>query len=202
MSFPNDIRMLSPETPVRFAGWESTTWKLQQAGWEISAQQDCHLNYNLRLAIKHPVLQMYGITNTLDMDFFRRQIMTFANPYRYEGPPFEVVQMAHDLRIMVYDNLTDFQPIDATPQFIENKVTCMEDLNIFKTLTRTKEIIVAPENVDEVLNMALGFQSQKQKELRGKKRKNYRRFQRKLQDFTKDVDLNEPIEDIVAQIAI
>ena len=50
--------LIRPHT-VLWAGWETTTWRLQQAGWELISQQD-FARGRIQLAMRHSAGRVYG----------------------------------------------------------------------------------------------------------------------------------------------
>jgi len=56
----------NPIIPVRFAGFESSTGRLQSAGWQLSMDEQMEFHRagkTLRLAGKHEQARLYFITN-------------------------------------------------------------------------------------------------------------------------------------------
>ena len=193
MSFPTEPWLLSSPVKVRWAGWVSDTFALQNAGWELSAYQDpCYRA--VELAMRHPRLKMYGVSNRVDNVHMERLGRATVLP--------ELIMqyMSSDLRVQtVSDSIAKFRPVDATPQIMETEIRHIDDWGIFKTLAREKQIIVVPQSVPELLEIALKYQAPRQKELRAKRRRAYRQFQAEVDAFTEQA---EPLEDIVAQIMV
>lgn len=196
----NYHRISSPVTKVLWAGWESDTLRLQQAGWEVSAEQSIErLNY--RFAFKHPNYRIYGLTNLIKYDNFYDAYMhgQFVN----ELPPLTIQYMASRMEIRLLDNLTKFQPVDCVPNLsINEQIKSIEDFMIFRPIAKEGEIIVAPETVPELLDLIIKKQDPKQKELRELKRKQWRQFTREINEgtvvnFEQEFD---PRKNIVAQL--
>ena len=194
MSYP---RILSPNTRVYWAGWEGHTLALQQAGWEISAEQNyCNMGY--RFAFKHPVLKMYGISHPVDEFAIRSH---YQSPHLSPFPPIQLAHIASDLRVYIHDNLDCFKPIDAAPSVCMDEIRNIEDFKIFRTIAKCRDTVIEKHTVPELLELILKYQSPRQKELREKKRREYRKFQREVNALSEDF-MNEydPRNDIVAQI--
>jgi hypothetical protein len=163
----SDTRVLSRPMTVVWDGWETTTTRLQQAGWEISAEQ-CYMNMGIRLALRNQRLQMYGITSVVQFDFYRN-----ADQFMSPGasPVFHVVNMASRLHINIIDNLSSFRPIDAMPQVVKQEIRSIEDLGIFATpLVRTEEIIVEPHTVEKLMEQIKSLQAPEQAAIRARNR--------------------------------
>lgn len=154
----------------------------------------------IRIAIKHPDMRIYGISDLYNFTDFHDG---FSRPYLGNGPQINIRYMVSRMEIRVMDNLSAFNPIDATPQLnIQEKIKSIEDFMIFRPLDKAKELIVAPHEVNELMDMILKNQDPKQKEIREKKRKEWWQFTREINEGT-IVNLEERIEprnDIVAQL--
>jgi hypothetical protein len=170
----SDARVLSLPHRIHFCGWQSTLPALQQAGWELSAEQDFQ-RYGVRIAMRHKDLQMRGITNSIDYNFFAAASM---GGFDYARPlDFEIVYMASDLRIVTNDTMSLFRPIDAMPQFTTTERKSIDDFGIFATpLARTEEIIVEPETVMQLLEKIKAMQSPEQAAIRARNRSRERRL--------------------------
>jgi len=143
-------RLLSYPMKVHWAGWESDTYRLQQAGWSISANQDvCRMQ--IRLAIRHDAAQMRGLSAGVDYDYYAMNKVD----YRTMMPviPFNV--MGRDVRVTEFGDPAAwgaYQPIDAMPQFVERRVSRLDDLVHFApSLARTQQIILPEDSVPELL---------------------------------------------------
>jgi hypothetical protein len=62
--------MLSRPVRLRWAGWESNTLRLQQAGWQLSAAQDV-CRQRMRLALRHPQQGCEGISSMAEWHYMR-----------------------------------------------------------------------------------------------------------------------------------
>ena len=143
-------RVLSPPCKVFFAGWESTTTKLQQLGWSLSAEQDL-MRQRVRLALRFEPCKLYMMSESLDHNFYKAFGPGGTHGYN-RLPEFHVRNCASNFHVQVYDNLSLFRPIDATPQYIHSEIKSIEDFNLFATpLVRTQEIIVEPETVSSLM---------------------------------------------------
>lgn len=147
---------------VHWGGWETTTTRMQQGGWELSAEQDIR-DDSVRLAFRHQGMQMYGVTAPARVEFFRYS-------HRDEPLHFNVVRMASRIDVMVmHDDLSRFNPIDAYPQVMTQERKSIEDFGIFAVpLARTEEIIVEPETVMGLLEKIKSMQSPEQAAIRAR----------------------------------
>lgn len=196
----NSHRISSPKTKVLWAGWESDTFRLQQAGWQVSAEQDV-ASMNCRFAFKNANCRIYGLTNLVnyaDMyDAYR------DGNFHRQLPPLIIQYMASRMEIRLYDDLSKMQPIDTQPNLLINEeYKNIEDFMIFRPIGKANEIIVAPQEVSQMLDLIIKQQNPKQKDLREKKRKEWRKFTREVNDlsiinFEEKID---PRDKIVAQL--
>lgn len=141
---------------MHWAGWETTTYNLQQAGWQISAEQNVFSN-SIRLAMKHDGANMRAISDTVDFPYYE------AVERFYEVLPRILIHMrlmGRDVWVHEHGRVDwSFQPIDATPTMTENRISRIEDLAHFAApLVRTKEIIIPNESVPELLDRILKLQ--------------------------------------------
>jgi len=195
------IGITSPITKVRWAGWESNTHQLQRTGWQISAEQESH-KHSIRFAFKHPNFRIYGISQSVDLAMYWDNTFHHKNPFA-TLPVIDINYMASRMEVVLYDDLTKFEPIDATPSFNTMERKNIEDFMIFRPIGNAKEIIIAEPEVSGLLDMILKKQDPKQEEIREKKRKEWRRFISKINEEGMRIDY-EKIEDnrnnIVAQL--
>lgn len=140
----SDARVLSQPCRVIFAGWESTTSRLQQAGWQLSAEQDPGMGH-LRLALKFEPARLYMLAQAQQWDFLRTRLDN-------QPPVFHIRYAASDMVVQLMESAFDFVPFDAKPQYTEAPRRCIEDFGIFAPcLARTEEIIVEPKTVESLL---------------------------------------------------
>lgn len=166
-------RILSTPIRVVMMGFESDTLRLQNAGWELSVYEDfsCHA---IRLAMRHRTLRLYALSRLVRLEHY----YDLAN--RMESIRhlvFDIQGVAPEIQTIVEHRVdfSKFKPIDAVPQWVDQEIKQISDFNIFRTLEASKEIIVDPKTVSEMLNEILKSQAPKQKELREELRKKRRR---------------------------
>lgn len=166
-----DSRILSRPCEVAFEGFVSNTTVLQQAGWEISAEQLIDRN-SVRLALRHQGVGLRGVTDAVEYDFFRDSGFERAieRPLR-----FQVAYMAPRIDVVaprIMADLSRFRPIDAMPTYTVEPIRSIDDLGIFATpLARTEELIVEPETVMGLLERIKAMQSPEQAAIRARNRR-------------------------------
>jgi hypothetical protein len=181
MSVLDQPRLVSAPIPIRFAGWESNTYRLQQCGWQLSAREDSIRNVmrpQLQLALKHPDLQIRALTTPIDVDYLG--MSRGAGHSIVEG----LMRMGLDVQMfgstlilnVMHQGPVEFRPIDAQPMWEDpacSTTTNIDDLKIFADaqLVRTEEVIVMPDNVPELMAHILKLQDPKQAEIRERVRK-------------------------------
>jgi len=166
----NVTRVISPNIDVRFAGFRSTTYELQQNGWQLSAEEN-PMYRSVRIALHHPQAGLYGITNNIRMDF-QDTILDYRSIHDKMFPPFEVVQISSEMVFQFNKNtpMPNFNPIDACPQYdnVMWRRQKISDMKIFAPidLKRTNEIIIEPDEVGYWLEKLLAVQKPGQKKIR------------------------------------
>lgn len=165
--------ILSKPIKIRWAGWESNTLSLQNAGWEISAQEMIG-SYKLRIAIRNTKLRAQGISDEINFDYFE---------YR-DFPYMDVGIMSMDLsqNIVVTRPISAdiFEAVDARPMYTDNKLT-LDDFAYFKKVNHNvQDIFLKEASMQDILQLALERQEPKQTEIRDKllKEKEYKDFRR------------------------
>jgi hypothetical protein len=189
-------RVENPRVDIQWAGWTTDTYGLQQQGWQISVQES-HATMEMRIAIKHPS-GLYGWTKGLNLRGFGMDRKSFhsgmAVQLEYLGPDLQMTRRTYHLESIDFDK---FQPVDATPGFVETEVMGIDDFNIFRPLKKESEIIIPQQNVSELLHKISELQAPKQDEIR----KNRRRARDKmLREANTDMNNYDLQTDIVAQV--
>jgi hypothetical protein len=191
--------LINRPVKIHMAGWESDTFRLQKAGWQVSVEEMVD-DYTLRIALKHPGLKLYAITNRTDCRHLRMIVHDPAGGNPFDVFELHVEHLACEIRVINYathDNFANFRPIDATPRFemdTHTKERSLDDFKIFRALPKEKEIIIKPESVGELLAKIQSMQDPFQEELREKRRKEFRKMEREVEDY-------ELGTNIVAQVA-
>jgi len=150
-------RILSRPLRLHWAGWETNTYALQQAGWQLSVEQDFWQN-RMRIAMKHQGMNLMAMTPSFDFEYESAAL----DQQRYiESFPIQVAAaMGRDVVIHEAGRIDwMFKEIDATPTFTTNRISKLEDLAHFAVpLVRTNEIIIPDESVPELLERILKLQ--------------------------------------------
>jgi hypothetical protein len=150
--------MLSRPLQVEWAGWRTDTYRLQQAGWKINAQQDFYQN-RMRLAMQHEGMSLFALSRYTEFEYER-----FATQpgYRNEYPLIVMQAMAREVFIHEHGRIEmdfGFKPVDAMPCMTTNRITKLEDLAHFAApLVRCNEVIIPNESVPELMERILKLQ--------------------------------------------
>lgn len=161
-------RILSRPCDVFWNGFRSTTFNLQQAGWELAVDQDIE-HGELRLIMRNQDISLIGISSVSRFNFMSEE----DNKYL---PSFNIIKFARDFQVVTIDNITsdfeNFKAIDAQPRLNNNcEIKRFEDFGIFAApLVRTEELIVEPRSVQQLLEQIREMQSPEQKEIRARNR--------------------------------
>ena len=178
---------------VFMAGFESDTFRLQRQGWQIASEESLP-RYTLRIAIKHPVLKLYGLSNEVDHRMMERDLGA-----HHSGLEVMIEHLSGGINVITHAGgmppLADFNPVDAEPRVLFAEPKSIDDFRIFRPLAKEREIIVPRESVSELLQRINLLQDPKQAEIREKKQKELRRFNREVNEYNIATD-------IVAQIAV
>ena len=158
--------ILSYPVRVYWAGFESDTHKLQQAGWAIAVDYEPY-RQAYRLAFSHRMMRLYAITAEETIDNYSN---VMGPGMESHFPVFQIQHCAPSIEVLrITDNLSNFKAMDAEPMMVNQEITRIEDMNIFNVpMTRTEEILVdkADMSVIEHLEEIKALQSDEQKELR------------------------------------
>jgi hypothetical protein len=149
-----DARLLSRPLRVEWAGWETNTYRLQQAGWKLSAEQDVYQN-RMRLAMNHERMNLYAMSRMTEFDYEYA-----ARDRGFELPMIVMQAMGREVFIQEHGRIDwGFNAIDAKPCFTENKITRIEDLAHFAApLVRCNEVIIPEESVPRLMERILELQ--------------------------------------------
>lgn len=151
-------RWLAKPVPVHWLGWETDTYRLQQAGWQLCMDQ-CPRLMSMRMVVKHPTAGFMGQTNDIPM-------MLAREPHYMEDAPKHIWQMTTLGRsVMIHEHgpvsaYANFKAVDAMPRLEFNKVTCLEDLVPFPPapIVRNQALILPEATVDDLLKEILDRQ--------------------------------------------
>jgi hypothetical protein len=148
--------LLSRPLQVEWAGLTSDTYRLQQAGWQLSAQQQTY-DGRMSLMMMHPGVNMRAMSQTIDFDYVRAR-----EDWHHYLPTlrFNMQHMAREINIHAHGQLDwDFSAIDAKPCISHRSIQRMEDLAHFAPpLVRCNEVIIPEESVPELMQKILKLQ--------------------------------------------
>ena len=151
---------------VVFAGWETTTSRLQQAGWQLSAEQNVYSG-RLGLIMQYAPCRLRMLAEAQDFDFF-----SYRAQHDGDRPTFLISRVFSDAQVVLSGfDFTKFGPIDAIPTMSMEKRS-LDDYKLFATpLARTEEIIVAPDTVSELMEKIRKLQQPELAEIRERNRR-------------------------------
>lgn len=151
---------------------------------------------SMSVCIRHPRFQIYGISSPFEMDYYRFDSMARMDTF----PVVQIRNMASNLQVIVQADFSTFQPIDARPELVTSEKKHIDDFKIFRPLNAIQEIVVAQPSVKDLLDKIVAQQDPKQAEIREKRRKKARRFDRIMEGIPLEEQIIKPSEEIVAQI--
>lgn len=202
----------SPPVPVYFAGFESDTYRLQRAGWQLSVekQMDYGAEYSYRLALKHEPAKLYAISNQLRVPmqllygvYGGDNPMSLINFFKETG--FQIICVAPHIQFQVHavNHQPSFSAFDAEPQWEKmSKNVSLEDIAVFRPLNADSEIVVHPDSVPELLEKIRAVQAPLQKEIREKRRLEAFRKSNEGQIITDGFGGYNPAKEIKAQLIV
>jgi hypothetical protein len=155
--------------PVRWAGFESDTYTLGRAGWQIALNESLN-TMELQLVMHHSHFGLSAVGRMRDSYAIRELMMGYGDMSRL--PPF-IIQacMAKDGRVQVMEplNLADFHRVETVPM-IREWVGRFEDMpmfaELFAPIPEAQELIVDPSDVQAMLDLILKAQAPIRKEIR------------------------------------
>lgn len=135
---------------LHWAGWETDTLSLQQAGWQVSAEQDPQRD-RMRIFMQHEGMMMQAMTDNINFRY-REALVDFSGLY-VNSLNIPVQAIGRSITFQMHGTVSiKPQPIDAYPQMRHQEVHRMEDLVHFAPLlTRTNEIILGEAEVPDML---------------------------------------------------
>lgn len=169
-----DWRYQSPRTvnPIiyfEWAGWETDSRKLQRVGWDISVEQDVTFS-RIRFALRLRHSEGEQVQALSDYMYFDYMAHAYAEGMHTILRNMKVqVSVVNRIELHLHSTTPPgtFEPVDAIPTYTEEKIKSLDDFKIFQSKAPT-EILVEPDNVNQMLDMILSKQSPRQRELREK----------------------------------
>lgn len=154
-------KILSHPIRIIWAGWETDTLRLQENGWQLSAQENMH-NRSMSIALKHSKCKVKGITSESNFDYFNFDSHYLRNIVLKARLASDFMGVIRNI-----DQKTAFNPIDAYPSFVETKRNYLEDFAHFRKInTNAEEIFLKKASMSEILQMALEKQEPNQEKIR------------------------------------
>lgn len=172
----------SPPVPVYFLGFESTTARLQQAGWDLSFERDSY-RQGVRIGMRHKEARLYSMSG-FSPDFPRS-----VDPFIIHGedyarargvdarnilPPFRIDHVNADIKILSEHNpFKSFKSFDAIPAVITREEWYMSGADIFRSfhdLRETQKIYLDDADDGELLRKLVEKQQPLQAEIRERAR--------------------------------
>lgn len=167
-----DIATMLKSDPIKvhWAGFESDTCRMQQAGWTVSAWEDVRcMQMQLafsrdggRFNVGQPNV-LKGISSRFSYDY-RGRMAAMQGYGTYNTEVVAEIQ-AVGSRVHLHEHggidiSSKFHPVDATPQMWSGKITGLDDYGHFvpKGNLAPQDIIVADESVEELLAKILKAQ--------------------------------------------
>ena len=134
-------------------------------GWDISVEQDVE-GSRIRFALRHRGGPVYGLSDYISFDYM---VQISRAVLRDITIPIVNIDIVKKIYIQVHSmpDMNSFEPLDANPTYITGSIQSIEDFKIFQSKAPT-EILVEPDNVNQMLDMILSRQSPTQKRLREK----------------------------------
>lgn len=133
--------------PVGFLGFESDTFRLQQAGWQIAESSD---RGHFQIALRHPQHGVAGVSDAIERD------RVFCQIHRsYHGGP----EIRIEVRISanVLSPYQGFLAVDTTPAW-EPCFGYLMDAPYFRPIEGGREIFLKEATMEEILHIALAKQ--------------------------------------------
>jgi len=164
--------------PISFLGFQSDTFALQRAGWQIAEERSLY-DSSLRIAIRHPEYRISGMSTPTD----KRNLFKWAYAgYAHEEYVIDItLAIEYTLHVREERSLPKFIPVDATPSYemIESEYD-LYDMPYFRQIDQGKEIFIREASVDEIIQIALDKQEPEHARIMAarqaeKRREEYRR---------------------------
>lgn len=178
----NSVKIDSYPIKIRFAGWESDTYTLQKAGWQIAARQcpePLAGGTILQLILRHEPTKLHAITHPSRVQPYVMGMSGYFNDINHmiAKVGLDVMAMGTDVRAEIITmpsgfSFASFEAVDCEPRTIEIEHVGLSDLKIFRPISSdAPEIIIPTHSVAEMMDLVLKLQDPVQKEIREKRRK-------------------------------
>lgn len=155
-------------TPIElfWAGWRTDTVSLQRAGWELAAHEDVRFR-KMQIAIRHPEYELRGLSEFGTHEYFEILHSQYGMRRRPQAR-MNMTHLGHNIVIRtMYPGEIVFNPIDAEPRVMEERVESIDDLAHFAKIHKPKnEVYLKEASMAEILEMALQKQEPEQEKIR------------------------------------
>lgn len=143
----------SAPIPVHWAGWKSTTYDLQRAGWEVSVHQDV-VCMQMCIAIRHEGYGAHGMSRvSYDWPHFRNAEQAGPRMLDSIGGGLTLgLEVGRTVNVVI-DAPLRFTPVDCTPRVADSfAIRSLEDFAHFAPLaTPEQQFIIEDADVDDLL---------------------------------------------------
>lgn len=166
----HEQRILSRPFPVEWAGWETTTQRLYQHGWQIAGEFN-YFDNKYRFMLRHEQLDLMAFVDWIRIDPLFAGIDSYATASESQLPVLHAEHIARTFNMyrppVMAEGTSPWTLYDCIPQFSAAPIRQMEDFNVFAKL-QPKEILIpqADMSVVEQLEAIIKAQEPKQHELR------------------------------------
>jgi len=165
----SDSKIFSQPLRLVWNGWESNTYALQNAGWELSVSEDLERR-KMAIAMRHNESGMRGFSDLIDFDFFRHEYSMYQSTTTNEHWPTFGCRIGSDIILQIHNQGVsnyDFNPIDAMPMYSTIESMGIDAFAHFRKLEKTdNEIFLKAASMNDILKMALERQEPKQAQIR------------------------------------
>lgn len=165
---------------VRWAGWESDTYRLKREGWKVWAgerisQYEFAKELEIALTCPEDKLMIHGKLKINPRDLYARGSQVEMQKLLYQiGVDMHMYRptdrfMTYEKPKVFWDDLNSLSESDgfASIPLEEHR---LHDLKIFQNTDKPKEIYLPPSSVDECLNQILRLQYPQQQEIKAKEK--------------------------------
>ncbi len=152
--------------PVRWAGWESDTYRLGRCGWDVAMEEN-FAHDELHVLLHHRQFRISGLGTCRDY----RNLIYGRDACKRPMHPIEIQTMATEGQFRVMGDvmpLSDYRWRDTMPSHIICEDFELHTLPLFAELAkpRAEELIVEPADVSAMLEQIKRMQSPRMQEIR------------------------------------
>lgn len=167
---------------VRWAGWETTTARLQRDGWQIAAEHGWETDGRVRLFMKHRELDVEMWAQTVGgfhimhrSPYIEDRVYEnrMGDEYERYSTIFEVHHICCNFKIVTTPlESMDYERVNAKLGLEAVEVKSLDDFKLFgPPLVDTQEIIVEPDTVAALMDKIHAMQSTELEAIRDRNRR-------------------------------